>query len=235
MWNLNRQTLSLNAINIATNAAIERAHLVRIEPPRFYLGASLVGDDCIRKVQFEWWCRADIPARVRRIFDRGHFFEAYIRERLIEAGFVFDPDPSKLGFSACNGDLQGHADGLVIAAPIQLEVPCLWECKALNAKNFRAVERDGLEKTFPKYAAQVALYQAYLDYTYPCLFTCINADTCEFLHFAVPFDAERAQYWSDRATTIIAATRASELLPRFTNDADDWRCKMCPHKERCWS
>src|SRR5215471_12630653 len=31
-----------------------------------------------------------------------------------------------------------------------------------NAKNWRAVERDGLEKAFPQYAAQVSLYQAYL-------------------------------------------------------------------------
>jgi hypothetical protein len=237
MWNLNRQTLSLNDINTATNAVIEQAHLGRIEPPRLYLGASLVGDDCPRKVQYEWWCRADIPARIRRIFDRGHYFEAYIRERLIEAGFVFDHDPGKLGFSVCHGDLQGHADGLIVKAPasVQLETPCLWEHKALNAKNFRAVERDGLAKAFPKYAAQVGLYQAYLDYTNPCLFTCIDANNCELLHFAVPFDAERAQYWSDRAAMIIVATRNSELLPRFTENSEDWRCKMCSYRGRCWS
>jgi hypothetical protein len=234
MWNLNRQTLSLSEINIAVNDAVERAYVTRIEPPRFYLGASLVGYECPRKVQFEWWCRSDIPARIRRIFDRGHFFEAYTRERLIEAGFVFDHDPNKLGFSVCNGDFQGHADGLITAAPVELALPCLWECKGLNAKNFRAVERNGLERTFPKYAAQIAIYQAYLNQTNPALFTLVNADTCELLHFLMPFDFERAQYWSDLAATIIDATRNSELLPRFTNDADDWRCKMCPHRERCW-
>jgi hypothetical protein len=50
----------------------------------------------------------------------------------------------------------------------------------------------------------------------------------------MPFDAERAQAWSDRAVTIIEATRAAELLPRFTNDDGDWRCKICSHRERCW-
>ena len=79
--------------------------------------------------------------------------------------------------------------------------PLLWEHKAINAKNWRALERDGLEKTFPQYAAQVALYQAYLDITNPALFTALNADTCERLHFLVPFNAERAQLWSDRAVT----------------------------------
>jgi hypothetical protein len=110
----------------------------------------------------------------------------------------------------------------------------LWEHKAVNAKNWRAVERDGLEKTFPQYATQVALYQAYLDITNPALFTVTNADTCEWLHFLVPFNAERAQLWSDRAANIIAATRAGELLPRGFDDPEDWRCRMCPHKERCW-
>ena len=61
-----------------------------------------------------------------------------------------------------------------------------------------------------------------------------NADTCERLHFFVPFDAERAQEWSDRAAFIIEATRAGELLPRAYDDPQDWRCRMCSHNERCW-
>jgi hypothetical protein len=144
-----------------------------------------------------------------------------------------------LEFSAVNGCLRGHADGIVIAGPnplngVYLNYPALWECKCLNGKNWRALERDGLEKTFPKYAAQVSLYQAYLDKTNPALFTAVNADTCERLHFFVPFDAERAQEWSDRAAFVIEATRAGELLPRAYDDPQDWRCRMCSHNERCW-
>ena len=84
----------------------------------------------------------------------------------------------------------------------------------------------------PKYAAQVALYQAYLDFTNPALFTVVNADSCERLHLLVPFDIERAQAWSDRAVMLIEATRAGQLLPRFTDDRTDWRCRMCPHAEK---
>ena len=50
----------------------------------------------------------------------------------------------------------------------------------------------------------------------------------------VPFDAQLAQAISDRAVAVIEATRAGELLPRVTEDPDDWRCKMCSHRERCW-
>ena len=110
----------------------------------------------------------------------------------------------------------------------------MWEHKCINAKNWRALERDGLEKTFPQYAAQVSLYQAYLDLTNSALFTALNADSCERLHFFVRFNAEHAQLWSDRAVTIIEATRAGELLSRNFDDPQDWQCRMCSHRERCW-
>jgi hypothetical protein len=234
---LNRANLSIEPINVAVNEAIERAAATAAELPRPYLGASIVGHECPRRVQFDWWCKPVLAARVREIFARGHHFEAQSRDRLVAAGFKFAP-PEVLGFSAVNGALRGNADGIIIAGPdlpgAYLIYPLLWEHKAVNSKNWRALERDGLEKTFPQYAAQVSLYQAYLDITNPALFTALNADTCERLHFLVPFNAERAQLWSDRAVTIIEATRAGELLPRGFDDPKDWHCRMCPHAERCW-
>jgi hypothetical protein len=236
--NLNRASLALETVNVAVNDAIERATAAKAELPRPYLGASIVGNECLRKVQFDWWCKPTLSSRVRDIFERGHYFEDVARQHLMAAGFKFAP-PEALAFSAVNGDLRGHADGIVIAGPNPLNgayfnYPFLWEHKATNAKNWRAVERDGLEKAFPQYAAQVALYQAYLDKTNPALFTVTNADTCERLHFWVPFSAERAQEWSDRAVYIIEATRAGELLSRAYDDPQDWRCRICAHKERCW-
>jgi hypothetical protein len=237
MVNLNRVNLSLGVVNVAINGAVERAMAKADGSPRPYLGASIVGDDCMRKVQYDWWCKPKHPARVREIFDRGHYFEHRARELLRAAGFKFAP-PEVLTFSAMDGLLRGHADGVIIAGPgipgLYLIYPLLWEHKAVNAKNWRAVERDGLDKVFPKYAAQVALYQAYLNMTESALFTCTNADTCEQLHFLVPFDAERAQEASDRAVAIIRATQANELLPRAYDSRDDWRCRCCSHNERCW-
>jgi hypothetical protein len=234
---LNRANLSIEPINVAVNEAIERAAATAAELPRPYLGASIVGHECPRRVQFDWWCKPVLAARVREIFARGHHFEAQSRDRLVAAGFKFAP-PEVLGFSAVNGALRGNADGIIIAGPdlpgAYLIYPLLWEHKAVNSKNWRALERDGLEKTFPQYAAQVSLYQAYLDITNPALFTALNADTCERLHFLVPFNAERAQLWSDRAVTVIEATRVGELLPRGFDDPTDWHCRMCPHAERCW-
>jgi hypothetical protein len=224
-------------LNIEINAVIERAAAASMELPRSYLGASIIGHECDRQVQFDWWVRPLLPSRVKSIFARGHFFEALVREQLVATGFAFAPVEA-CEFIALDGDFRGHADGVLIAAPplpgAYLPLPAIWECKALNAKNYRAVGRDGLTKVFPRYSTQISLYQRLVDKTNPALVTCVNADTCEALHFALPFNADRAQQAIDRAAAIIAATRAGELLPRFTTNPEDFRCRICAHRERCW-
>jgi hypothetical protein len=234
MLNLNRANLSERPLNMQLNELIEKA-----EPPgknyRQYLGASSIGAECLRKVQYDWMCDPVFPARIRDIFARGRFFEDVTRQHLIAAGFEFAPD-KELEFQAADGLFRGHADGIITAGPElpALIYPCIWEHKCVKAKGWREIERNGLTGLYETYAAQIALYQAYLDRTNPALFSCVNADTAERLHFTVPFDALLAQATSDRAVAVIEATRAGELLPRVTEDPSDWRCRMCSHRDRCW-
>lgn len=234
MLDFNRANLSERPLNLQLNDLIENA-----EPPgknyRFYLGASSIGSECPRKVQYDWMCDPQHPARIKDIFARGHFFEDISRQHLIAAGLQFAPE-KELEFQAADGLFRGHADGKIVAGPELpgLIYPCLWEHKCIKAKGWKEIEHNGLVKVYEVYAGQVAIYQVYLDLPNPALFTVLNADTCERLHFAVPFDAQLAQAMSDRAVAVIEATRAGELLPRISEDSTDWRCKMCSHYERCW-
>jgi hypothetical protein len=86
--NLNRANLSERPINQEINSLIEQA-----DPPgenfRQYLGASAMGSECLRKIQFDWMCDAQFPARIRDIFDRGHWGEDLSREHMVGAGFKF--------------------------------------------------------------------------------------------------------------------------------------------------
>jgi hypothetical protein len=235
MLDFNRANISEMPLSFAINALIEAAE--PSEPnTRQYLGASAIGSECLRRVQFDWMCDPQHPSRTRDIFARGQFFEEVSRQHLIRAGFHFAP-AEQLGFSAASALLRGHADGILVAGPELpgLIYPAVWEHKCLGAKGWRAIERDGLDKAYAQYVAQVQLYQAYLNVTNPALFTAVNADSCQRLHLLVPFDAEHAQLWSDRAVTVIEATRAGELLARVIDDPQDWRCRMCGHRERCWS
>jgi hypothetical protein len=225
---------AVQPVSIALNAVIDASIIA--EQTRGYLGASAIGHECLRRIQYDWMCDPEHPARIRDIFDRGHYFEQRSREHFERANFKFAPD-ERLRFTALAGLLSGHADGIFVNGPkiADIAFPCLWEHKAINAKGWRALDRDGLEKAYPQYLAQVALYQHFLGVDEnSAIFTAINADTCERLHLLIPYDAGRARMWILRAETVIAATRAGELLPRFITDQNNWRCRLCGHKERCW-
>src|SRR5215475_6984619 len=115
MLNLARANLSNDPLNTVINECIEKACARKhaIDQSRNYLGASLIGDDCLRKIQFEWMVTtSSFSARVRSIFARGHYFEAETKQMLIDAGFVFAP-ADKLSFAAADGLIAGHADGII--------------------------------------------------------------------------------------------------------------------------
>jgi len=237
------------------NAAIDAALIAEREatPPRTYLGASRLGHACERALQFEFAGApkdegADFGGQTLRIFEIGHQLEDLAIGWLRAAGIDLytrkgnRPDGEQFGFSVAGGRIRGHVDGIIAAAPAPrgIGVPALWECKTMNAKNWRACVKDGVAVTKLVYAAQIALYQAYMEGTvpgisaHPALFTAINKDTAELHHELVPFDAGLAQRMSDRGVRILQATDAGELLPRIATNRDFFECRFCPWAARCW-
>jgi hypothetical protein len=208
------------------------------DPTRNYVGASAIGHECLRRIQFDWRHPWQPEARTKRIFDRGHWFESYAVQLLRNAGFMIWRDPIETAFEQLDGKFAGHADGIILSGPEISGVgyPCLWECKGLGSKGWNKLYAEKLAKAYPAYTDQVAVYQAYLDLIeHPAIFTAGNLDTMEILHRLVPFDAERAQRASDRAVTVIRGDAAGEVLPRIAADPNDWRCRFCPHRDRCWN
>ena len=238
-------------INAAVDAALEAERAAT--PPRDYLGASRLGLACERALQFEF-ARApkdegqDFSGRSLRIFAIGHQLEDLAIRWLRAAGLDLytrkgnRPDGEQFGFSVAGGRIRGHVDGIIADAPaaLGLRTPALWECKTMNARNWRACVKDGVTVSKPVYAAQIAIYQAYMEATVPgisaapALFTAINKDTAELHHELVPFDAALAQRMSDRAVRILQATDAGDLLPRIAASRDFFECRFCAHAGRCW-
>jgi len=210
---------------------------------RTYLGASRLGVACERALQYEYAQAPVDPGRafsgqLLRIFRRGHVIEDCMVEWLRLAGFNLrtrDRHGEPFGFSMLDGCLQGHVDGVVVGGPEGFAYPCLWENKCLNAKSWRELQKHGLAVAKPVYAAQVAVYQAYLQlHEHPALFTAVNADTLGIYTELVPFDGGLAQRMSDRALKVITATAAGELLPRSFTDATHVECRLCAWQDRCW-
>jgi hypothetical protein len=222
-------------------------------PPRDYLGGSRLGVACDRALQFEFVGApkdpdADFTGQTLRIFEIGHTLEDLAIRWLRAAGFDLytrkgnRPDGEQFGFSVAGGRVRGHVDGILAAGPpvTGMAFPALWECKTMNAKNWRETVAKGVVVAKPVYATQIALYQAYMAATVPgiadapALFTAINKDTAELHHELVPFEAERAQTASDRAVRILRATDAGDLLPRIATSRNFHECRFCAWAGRCW-
>ena len=251
MLDYNHRPTCADRINAAIDEAIvaERAAI----PPRTYLGGSRLGHPCERALQFEFAGAPkdegqEFSGQTLRIFEIGHALEDLAIRWLRVAGFDLytrkgnRPDGEQFGFSVAGGRIRGHVDGIIAAGPqpLGIGVPALWECKTMNAKNWRETVTKGVGLAKPVYAAQIALYQAYMEAEVPgiaenpALFTAINKDTAELHHELVPFDTSLAQRMSDRAVRILQATDAGDLLPRIATTRDFHECRMCPWAERCW-
>ena len=237
---------AVEAINAAIDAAIVAETGTR--PRRDYLGGSRLGDPCARRLQYE---HLDVPrdpgtgfsAQTLRIFAVGHVFEDLAIGWLRRAGFDIrtrNRAGEQFGFSVAGGRVQGHIDGVVITAPDaaahHVAVPALWECKSANARNWKEIVRRGVAAAKPVYAAQVALYQAYMGIAdTPALFTVVNKDSCELHHELIPFDGALAQATSDKAVRVLQACDAREWLPRVAVSSDHMECTRCPWRSRCWA
>lgn len=248
MLDFNHRPKLSEKINLLIDKALTAEHSK--QSSRDYLGASRLGVSCNRALQFEY---TDTPkdedqnftGRTLKIFQAGHVFEELMIKWLRLAGINLitqKQNGNQFGFAVAGGKVKGHIDGVIIDAPEDLEFnfPMLWECKSLNDKSWKDVVKKGLFVSKPIYAAQVAIYQAYMENQIegicknPALFTAINKDTAEIHFELVPFDQELAQKTSDKAVKILCATVAQELLPRIATDSTHFECKFCPWQQRCW-
>jgi hypothetical protein len=223
------------------------------QTPRDYLGASRLGVACERALQYEYTHTPvddgrDFSGRLLRIFEVGHTLEDLAIRWLRLAGFDLftrKAQGGQFGFSVAGGRIRGHVDGILNAGPADLGAfgmgyPAIWEFKTMNDKSWRDTVKQGVARSKPVYAAQVAVYQAYMEASVPgvsanpALFTAVNKDTqaiwCELL----PFDGGLAQRMSDRAVKVITATDSGESLPRFATTPTHVECKFCAWQQRCW-
>jgi hypothetical protein len=252
MLDFNEATRPQNLINDRLNLLIDTALTGerKAQPERKYLGASRLGHPCGRALQYEYMGSgngesSNLSGQILRIFAAGHLFEELAVRWLRLAGFELlteDANGEQFGFKALEGRIAGHVDGVIRSAPSHLGIDCpaLWEAKSMNNRSWKETVKKGVVLSKPLYAAQVALYQAYMEPVFsrvsqnPCLFTAVNKDTSEIYHELIPFDGALAQRMSDKAVNIIRATEAGELLPRSFSSKEWFECKTCPYQQKCW-
>jgi len=218
----------------------------RREPPRGYLGASVLGHECDRYLWYNFrGCVSrevqaspgDHPGRVYRLFKTGHLAEPRFAEELrgigcevVEFDGVDDEGrPKQIGISMLSGHLRGHLDAAVLGLP---EAPKTWhvaEFKTHGKKSFGVLKSKGVKAAKPEHWAQMQVYMGGSGMR-RALYLAVCKDTDELYAERVKFDTGACQALLDRGARII---RAKDPPERIANRPDDWRCRFCAAKTLC--
>ena len=147
MHTLNLEELVNKAIDLAAED----------ESQREYIGASIIGSECERAIWygFRWYKRPTFPARIRRRFLTGDYYEERVVERLRYIGLTVDDTNPRarnrkgqwaVEYGELGGILRGHLDGIVtghgkvwqdLGAELDQHHPVLLEVKAMASAKYK--------------------------------------------------------------------------------------------------
>ena len=206
---------------------------------RGYLGLSGLGEECTRKVWYDWRhaFEKSFPARLLRLFRRGDVEEYRFNFLLRGIGCTVhevDGDGKQFSVKDFEGHLSGHMDGVIEVPkkfwlPKATPHPLLVEYKTYNAKRFKELTTRGVAKSDPKYYVQMQGYMGY-ENLQGALFCAVCKDD-EHVHFEyVPFSKKAFQALIQKAEEVISA---SSPLPKIASSPSDYRCKWCEASDIC--
>jgi len=204
-------------------------------PYRSHLGISLIGKECARDLWygFRWAQESRFPARVLRLFNRGHLEEARFIALLEMIGVTVwyeTMDGGQFRVSHFNGHLGSALDGVVQNVPdLPPRAVAYAEFKTSALKAFKAVKKDGVFKAKEQHYTQMQLCMYKNDLPYG-LYMVVHKDTDELYAEIIELDRVYAERFLRRGSNIIFSNSPPEKIG--TNAA--WsKCRFCDFKELC--
>jgi len=143
---------------------------------------------------------------------------------------ILDPaTQEQFEVSFADGHGGGHMDGCVLGLP---EAPKTWhvlEEKTHNARNFRKLQKEGVQQHKPVHWAQMQIYMR-LTGMDRALYLAVNKDTDDLYAERVHLDKESADSYLKRASRIVHANKPP-VGGGGSPDADE--CKYCHFVNLC--
>lgn len=207
------------------------------EKQRPYLGASSIGKPCSRALWYglRWAKPAQFSGRLYRLFQSGHLQEPRVLKDLHAIGCKVEGVDPKTGrqwsFSeqSLGHHFAGNADGMVTGVPGAVKTKHVLEIKTSSEKQFRIMQKDGVQKAKPEHFAQVQIYMHWSGLT-RALYIVVNKDNDEIY-------TERVEYDKDFALGLIAKAKAiiesAEPPAKLSDDPSWFECKFCDYHAMC--
>lgn len=205
----------------------------RSQERRTYIGASVIGTECSRKLwmSFRWAFVEKFEGRILRLFNRGQREEAVFIQELLDIGCQVEG--LQHGGEACNGHFRYHCDGVVLGL---VEAPKTWhvvDFKTMGEKSYKRFigckTADDLFKEFPEYFAQLQVEMLLMGLERSALFA-VNKNTDELHMMRMELDKDASTFFLRKAEEIIGAVApaACERTPA------DFRCRFCAAHALCF-
>ena len=203
---------------------------IRQDPPRTYLGASSLGDECWRKLYYQFHHvskKPKISGKLQRIFDNGHIAEGLMKKHLKMIGIeVWDDQLEIKGFAGHGG---GYIDGKCTGFIEHQGKTLLAEFKAVNSKTFTAFQKEGVFRESIRYYSQMQNYMGRLELEMAA-FMVINKNNSDIYIEFVPFDKN---FYEDQVCRKERDIITSEEPPRAAYPVGFYKCGNCEEFAIC--
>lgn len=226
---------TLNAIDVVMEANQERR-------TRGYLGASIIGDTCERKLWlgFRWVKRGFIEAAGLRRINDGHRGEQVVADMLRTVPGLDLSTEKELGvqhsFEDLGGHFRGNADGLLIGLLQDPTTLYVWECKVINEVKFKKLQKLKLENEGAAlkawdyvYYAQAQIYMHYFKAPKHYL-TAASPGVRDLVSVITEYNKGDAEMLIQKAKRVIFSPRPAGKI----SDNPAWHeCKFCSFHGNC--
>lgn len=204
---------------------------------RDHLGASVIGNECLRKI---WYSFRNIELfkhepRLIRLWNRGHLEEARFIAMLKSAGVnvEFTNNDKQFGYSF--GWFGGSIDGIATNVPDLPNETVMLEFKTMSESRFKTFKDKGVKSDCVYYEQlQVNMYcmnkQNNSNFKH-ALFMSVNKNTDEVFAEIVPIDEVLGEQILNKAIDIV---NTNEVPLQLKPSKAFFPCKFCEYRAYCF-
>jgi hypothetical protein len=229
----------------------EDAYRTEDSPFRSHLGASVIGEDCARKLwyAFHWTTPAAHDDRILRLFNRGHLEEPRFVAMLETAGvkvYQYKNPGEQFSIALHGGHFGGSLDGVAEQIP-DITCPVLLEFKTHSKDSFAKLAGrnwpeyvadpdnvictgEGVRQSKFQHYVQMQMYMAAYQLQ-AALYLAVCKDNDSLYGEIIEADSAISGTFANRAREIIFA---QEPPARIKNDPSWYQCKFCDKAPVCY-
>jgi hypothetical protein len=207
---------------------IEKVQARTEESARNYIGASVIGSECLRQIWYELHetIAEEVPTKTRRTWAIGKRLEGLVLDWLEEAGIKI----ARVWYGLQSNIVKvfkGHLDSVWFDK--NGEAKAIIEVKTAKDASFKVFVKKGVKLWNPQYYAQIQSYMG-MSGIFNTYILVLNKDNSDISDELVSFDAK---YYGSLENKALMISEAKTMPPKINGSPLWYQCKMCKFRKIC--